>query len=457
MREKLLYRSTNRNLNTPTISGFRDTVTFEEALFMGQAPDEGLFMPERIPSMSPQEISGLRSRPYHEVAFEILRRFLSQEVDDAVLRSVTEKACNFEIPIEKLEDDIHIIRLDRGPTASFKDFAARVMARLMQRLKPVREEMAILVATSGDTGSAVGEACAGLDGMRVIILYPELEVSPLQKKHLDTIGGNAYSVAVSGTFDDCQRLVKEASGDPALAALHLTSANSINIGRILPQITYYFYACVNTARDGQPVVFSVPSGNLGNSLGCEIARRMGMPVKKLVIGTNANDEVPEFLRTGVYRALQPSRACLSNAMNVGNPSNLARFFDLYGGTVDKEGEVHVQPDIAEMRRRIYSVSVNDEETISTMKDVYDRHGVVLEPHGAVGVAALRRYFRENERCLSICLETASPAKFPEVMDKTLGITPEVPSSLARIAGRTGEPYRLPPQYQDFKHYLLGLI
>ena len=454
MKRRILYYSTNRELNTERITGFKDNVTFEEALFMGQAPDEGLFMPTRIPELTEREISGLRGKPYHEVAYEILRRFLAFDVSDEDLRSITEAANEFEVPIERLERDVYVARLDRGPTGSFKDFAAGIMARLMGRLKARDCEITVLVATSGDTGSAVGEAYAGIEGIRVFILYPESEVSPLQKRQLDSIGRNVQALAVDGKFDDCQRLVKKAFSDRELASLNLTSANSINIWRVLPQVVYYFYCYVNVVEETQPVVFSVPSGNLGNSLGCEIARRMGLPVKRLIIATNENDEVPDFLATGTYMKVQPSRVCLSNAMNVGNPSNLARFFDLYGGIIDKEGIVHRKPDLGEMRKRLYSTAISDEETAETIKHVYEKYGRVVEPHGAVGIAALMRYFEENERTPSICLETASPAKFPEIIEKVLGISPETPPSLSRLSERKGEPDSLPNDYGSFRDYLL---
>lgn len=453
--DKILYYSTNRDLNTKEIRGFRSSVTFREALFMGQAPDQGLFMPTRIPELTEAEILELKGRPYHEVAYEILRRFLANDVQDSDLKTITREAYDFDVPIEKLGEDIYIVRLDCGPTASFKDFAARLMARLMQRLRPEDREITVLTATSGDTGSAVGEAYKGLKGISVFILYPKSEVSPVQKKQLDSIGENVRAVAVDGKFDDCQRLVKQAFSDPELRTQRLTSANSINIGRVLPQIVYYFYSYTNIVDQFRTVVFSVPAGNLGNSLGCEIAERMGLPVKKLILATNENNEVPEFLRTDIYMKVEPSRICLSNAMNVGNPSNLARFFDLYGGTLDKDGTVHRKPDIQEMRKHLYSASISDAETIETIRHVYEKYGTIVEPHGAVGIAALMKFFRENERTLSICMETAAPAKFPEIMKEVLGISPETPPSLSRINRRKASADDLPNDYSKFRQYLLS--
>lgn len=421
---------------------------------MGQAPDEGLFMPIKIPKLSKKNLLRLKGKHYYEVAYEILKKFLSCEIKDKELKAITKDAYNFEIPIEKLDQHVYIVRLDRGPTASFKDFAARLMARLMYKLKPENKNITILVATSGDTGSAVGEAFWGLEGIKVYILYPKSEVSSIQKKQLDSIGKNVQAIMIDGKFDDCQKLVKEAFADPGLKKLNLTSANSINIGRILPQIVYYFYSYINIVNKIQPVIFSVPSGNFGNSLGCEIARRMGLPVKKIILATNKNDEFPRFLKTGVYKKLEPSRKCLSNAMNVGNPSNLARYFDLYDGILDKEGIVYKRPNLKEMRKYLYSVSVSDKETIQTIKRTYKNYKIVLEPHGAVGVGALQKYFKESKKTLSICIETAHPAKFPEVIKKELRVTPKMPDALRKISKRKGRADYLPNNYKKFKEYLL---
>jgi len=447
--ERILYYSTNRKLE----QGFTKKVTFKEALFMGLAPDNGLFMPTEIPKLSKEEILKLKNKHYHEIAHNILKLFLKNEINDDDLKQITKDAYNFEVPIEKLDNLTYIVRLDHGPTASFKDFAARLMARAMQKLKPKDKQITILVATSGDTGSAVGEAYRSLEGIKVYIFYPENEVSNIQKKQLDSIGKNVKAIAINGKFDDCQKLVKEAFSDPELKKLNLTSANSINIGRILPQIVYYFYSYLNVADDFEEILFSIPSGNFGNSLGCEIARRMGLPVK-LLLAVNENDEFPKFLETKEYKKIEPSRHCLSNAMNVGNPSNLARYFELYNGTIDKEGIVHKMPDIEEMKKFIDSVSISDEETIKTIKEIYEKYKIIIEPHGAVGIAALSKYFEKNKKTKSICLETADPAKFPEIIRKELNIEPKVPEILRKINKREGNPVYLPNSYEKVKDCLV---
>lgn len=455
MADSILYYSTNRDLGEAAgIVPFKGKVSFREALLLGQAPDEGLFMPDRIPSLRPEEILALKNRPYTEAALLVGWSFLQGEIGKDALRRIVEDAYDYDVPLEPVTGRKFLMRLDRGPTASFKDFAARMMARLMSHFRDTGSRLNILVATSGDTGSAVGDAYRGVPGIAVTILYPRDEVSGRQKKQLDTIGQNVQAVSVEGKFDDCQDLVKQAFADPELAGLNLTSANSINFGRILPQIVYYVYAYARLAEPGEEIVFSVPSGNFGDALGCEYARRMGLPVRTLVMPTNENDEFPRFLETGLYAKISPSRACLSNAMNVGHPSNLARFFDLYGGTVDRGGRVWKRPDREEMQRRIFSVSVSDEETRRTIRRVYDAYKVVLEPHGAVGWKGLEAWLtRHGDFPLCVSLETAHPAKFPEEVQAILGIDPELPPSMRDLDGRTGEPRELAGTYKEFSGYL----
>ena len=455
MSQRIYYYSTNRNLGgIPGLVPWKKTVSFREALLQGQAPDEGLFMPDPIPVIPIQSIMALRGRPYSAAAMLVATAFLADEIPREVLEKIVAESYNYPVPLEKVVDRKYIMRLDQGPTASFKDFAARMMARLMSHFRDPDTRLNVLVATSGDTGSAVGEAFKGVEGIDVYILYPKGEVSGRQKKQLDTIGENVRAISVLGKFDDCQNLVKQAFSDPSLTAFNLTSANSINFGRILPQIIYYIYAYSQLAEGGEEIVFSVPSGNFGDALGCEYARRMGLPVKRLVMPTNENDEFPKFLETGVYEKISPSRACLSSAMNVGHPSNLARFFDLYGGTVDRGGAVHRYPDINEMRRRIFSVSITEEETKKTIKRAYDQYGILLEPHGAVGWRGLEVYLeRYGDFPLCISIETAHPAKFPDEIEGLLGISPELPESMKGIDQKKGKPFELSASYEEFKDYL----
>lgn len=449
------YYSTNRNLkNIAGITPFTGKVSFKEALLKGQASDEGLFMPDTIPQISLKDIQNLKGIPYSDAALLVAKAFLADEFPLEALQKIVTDSYNYPVPLEEVRPKNYVMRLDRGPTASFKDFAARMMARLMSNCRPKGERLNILVATSGDTGSAVGEALKGVAGIDVTILYPENEVSGMQKKQLDTIGGNVQALSVSGKFDDCQNLVKQAFSDPQIEKFNLSSANSINFGRILPQIIYYIYAYAQLAENGEQAIFSVPSGNFGDALGCEYARRMGLPVAKLVMPTNENDEFPIYLATGKYNKVSPSRACISNAMNVGHPSNLARFFDLYGGTVDRVGQVHKYPDLEEMRRHIFSVSVTDAQTRETIKSVYKRYNVILEQHGTVGWTGLEEYLKiAPEHKLAICLETAHPAKFPEEIQNLLGINPPLPESMKNLDQRTGSAVAISGNYDDFKNYL----
>jgi len=449
------YYSTNCNLkNVAGIKPFTGKVSFKEALLKGQASDEGLFMPDTIPQLALKDIQKLKGKPYSDTALLVAKAFLSDEFPLDVLQKVVVDSYNYPVPLEEVKPKTYVMRLDQGPTASFKDFAARMMARLMSNCRPKGERLNILVATSGDTGSAVGEAFKGVAGIDVIILYPEKEVSGMQKKQLDTIGGNVQALCVAGKFDDCQNLVKQAFSDPQFEKFNLTSANSINFGRILPQIIYYVYAYAQLAENGEDAIFSVPSGNFGDALGCEYARRMGLPVSKLIMPTNENDEFPIYLATGKYNKVSPSRACISNAMNVGHPSNLARFFDLYGGSVDRVGQVHKYPDLEEMRRHIFSVSVNDAQTRETIKSVYKRYKVILEQHGAVGWAGLEEYLKTApEQKLAICLETAHPAKFPDEIVNLLGLTIPVPESMKNIDQRKGSAVAMSNDYDDFKRFL----
>lgn len=445
------FISTNRAL----AGGFKESVGFRDALFMGQAPDMGLFVPEKLPTFSNDELMALKGKPFRETAYTVMKAFLADEIDYLSLRAMTDEAYRFEIPLEFAGPGAWLMRLDRGPTASFKDIAALMLARLMAHLREGGKPFTVLVATSGDTGSAVGHAFKGVPGTQVVILYPEQEVSPSQKRQLDTIGGNVSAIAIDGKFDDCQRLVKTAFADEELGVLNLTSANSINFGRILPQACYYVHAYAQLADPDEEIVFSIPSGNFGNAFAAELARGMGVPIKRIVLATNANDAFPRFLANGTYEKVAPSRECISNAMNVGHASNLARFFHAYGGVVDKDGKVHKAPKLEKMREALWSVSVSDNETRAVMKEVHTSQSTLLEPHGAVGWKGLDAYRTETrDDTLAVILETAHPAKFPEIVKEVLGLEPEVPESLADLDSRTGEPDRLPADYEALKTHLM---
>jgi threonine synthase len=396
---------------------------------------------------------------YPEIAYEVIHPYLGSLIPEEAFRSMLEEAYDFEVPVEKVYDGKYILRLDRGPTCSFKDFAARLMGRMMQYfLKQEGRSMLILTATSGDTGSAVAHAFFGLSNIKVVVLFPEREVTERQRRQMTTLGNNIFPLAVSGKFDDCQALVKKAFVDQDLRSINLSSANSINIGRLLPQAVYYFYAYSRVAAEGEKAVFSVPSGNFGDLMGGLIALKMGLPVHRFVAATNENDEFPSFMRTGVYEPIKPSRNCISNAMNVGHPSNLARIFNLYKGEMDETGHVSLRPDLQAMQRDIFAVSISDAETRKTIVDVYLKYGALLEPHGSVGWAGLMRYLSEcGDWSPCVSLETADPAKFPEEILRLTGVNPPLPAAMARLDKMPEHFQKMNGDYISLKKYLSGFL
>lgn len=444
-RDKTTFYSTN--LDAPDVN-------FETALLTGLAPDKGLYMPKAIPRLTKEDIDSMKHLEYAQIASLVAKTILRCEIDEKTLENITQDAYNFDIPIEKITANDYIMRLDQGPTASFKDFAARMMARIIQHFtKKQNKKITILTATSGDTGSAVAHAFYNLKNIKVIILYPKDEVSQRQRKQMTTLGKNITSLAVDGKFDDCQAMVKQAFSDPELKNINLTSANSINIGRLIPQTIYYFYAYSRIA-DSEEIVFSVPSGNFGNLMGGLLAKKMGLPVRKFIAAVNENDEFPGFLETGNYKKIAPSRNCLSNAMNVGHPSNLSRLVALYGGRMDETGKIHRMPDMEAIRKDIYTISVTDKETKDTIKSTYEKHKILIEPHGAVGWYALEKYRQEtNDNTPAVCLETAHPAKFPDEIISLTGIKPELPESLKSLDEKEEQKENISADYKELKNFL----
>lgn len=432
-----------------------EEVNFETALITGLAPDKGLYMPKTLPYFTEEELVSLKNEEYPEIAFQLLKKILEGEIDEESLRTITYDAYNYEVPLEEVDENTYIMRLDRGPTASFKDFAARMMARLMQYyLKKENKELTILTATSGDTGSAVAHAFYGLDNIRVIVLFPEDEVSDRQRKQMTTLDKNISALAIDGKFDDCQAMVKQAFADSDLKHLNLSSANSINIGRLIPQTLYYFYSYLKLKDYPEEIIFSIPSGNFGNMMGCVLAKNMGVPIKKIIASVNENDEVPTFLSTGEYEKIVPSRNCISNAMNVGHPSNLARLIAIYGGEMDEQGNINKLPDMERLNGDIFSTSVTDEETKAMVREFFEEHNILIEPHGAVGIKGLMDYRAStNDDTLAVTLETAHPAKFPEEVRSAIGIEPEPPQSLKEIEEREEQMEFLGTDYEKFKSYL----
>jgi threonine synthase len=439
-------------------NGRAPAVNLRDALLVGQAPDRGLYLPEKFPRFAPDEIAAFARLPYHEIAFRVLSRYTEGIVDSGTLAAICRDTYNFDVPLEKVYDRVHVMRLDCGPTASFKDFAARLMARLFGHfLRETGRHVTILTATSGDTGSAVAHAFHNVPGVRVFVLFPFDEVSVRQRKLMTTLAENVRTIAIDGKFDDCQAMVKRAFADPELKHIPLSSANSINIGRLLPQGIYYFHAASRIAKPGEPVVFSVPSGNFGDTMGAIVARQMGLPIKKLIASVNDNDAFPRFLETGNYQKIVPSRNSLSNAMNVGHPSNLARLVAVYGGQMDETGKIHRAPDLAAMRRDIFSSSVSDKRTRTTIQEAWKQHELLLEPHSAVAWRGFLDWLAVEPLggAPAVVLETAHPAKFPEEIEKNLGFSPEVPSSIAAVEKLPENYDHMDADYDKFREYLIA--
>jgi threonine synthase len=445
----ILFQSTN---------GQSPAVNVREALLAGQAPDRGLYLPKEFPRLTWQEMAAFAKLPYHEIAFRVLSKYTGGIIPDAELSAMCRSAYNFPVPLEIINVRIFLMRLDQGPTASFKDFAAQMMARMFGRfLREDGKQVTILTATSGDTGSAVAHAFNKIPGVRVIVLFPYSEVSVSQRKLMTTLKDNIRTVAVDGKFDDCQAMVKQAFADPDLKHIPLSSANSINIGRLLPQSVYYFYAASRVAQAGEPVVFSIPSGNFGDTMGAVVAREMGLPVRKIIATVNENDAFPRFLASGVYQKTCPSRNSLSNAMNVGHPSNLARLVAVYGGQMDETGKIHRQPDLAAMRRDIFSTSISDARTVTGVKEFWDHFQLLLEPHGAVAWQGFQDWSATEPlgNSPAVIVETANPAKFPEEVERVVGWPPDVPTNMLASLQLPEDFDRMGADYEKFKAYLIA--
>lgn len=412
------------------------------ALFRGLAPDGGLYLPERLEPLSPAVLESFRGAPFDQVALAVAKHLLGQDLAEEVLERVVREALSFPVPLAALGPGRYALELFHGPTCAFKDVGARFMARLMAALRArgaagSERPLTVLVATSGDTGSAVAHAFYGLPWVRVLVLYPWGKVSPLQERQFTTLGGNITAVAVDGTFDDCQRLVKQAFADPELSDLDLTSANSINVGRLLPQVFYYFHAWGQLPEPPAELVISVPSGNFGNLTAGLMAKRLGLPVSRFVAATNVNDVVPQYLDTGRFEP-RPSVATLSSAMDVGNPSNFARILALYG------------QDLGALRAEVLGAAYDDQATRAAIAQVFAATGYVLDPHSAVAWLGLRRALEERPAATGILLATAHPAKFAEVVEPVIGRAVPLPPQLAACLGKKPDVVRLAPELQALR-------
>jgi threonine synthase len=442
--QRVFYYSTNN---------YEERVSFETALLNGIASNYGLYMfpKEAIPFFHSEKIFKFRDMSYAEIAYEILNPFLVPDIEEKALKRLLSDAYDerkIKTHIQRVTGKSYIMWLSEGPTHSFKDYAARFYGRVLEYfLKKRKERKIVVVATSGDTGGAVADALFGLEQVECVVFYPRDSISEGQRRQMTTLKGNVYAFEVNGDFDICQALAKEilsdkdyakeAFGDPSI----FTSANSISIGRLLPQAVYPFFGYSRIEDGGEGFIASVPSGNFGNMMGTVIAKKMGLPVKKILCALNENTEFLEFLKEGKY-VVKPTKKSPSSAMNVSHPSNLARLFDLYGGhiyderdqltgEVKRKGIIDKMPDMEGLRNDIEAISVSNEEHYSAIKEVYERFRIILDPHGAVGWRALERYLDGIHDFPAIVYETAHPGKFPEEIKKAIGFEPEIPEGIKR--------------------------
>lgn len=418
-------------------------VDLRQAVTQGLAPDNGLYMPERIPELPQDFFVTINQKSFQEIAFEVANSFLGDDIPATELRRMVEHTIQFDAPLVSIEENIYALELFHGPTLAFKDFGARFMSQLLGFFaKQQKKEIIILVATSGDTGSAVANGFLNVPGTKVVVLYPSGKVSEIQEKQFTTLGGNITAVEVDGTFDDCQRLVKQAFLDQRLTKkLFLTSANSINIARLIPQSFYFFYAYSRISGTRNPLVFSVPSGNFGNLTGGLIAKRMGLPIHKFIAATNINDVIPQFLTSKIFNPRE-SQQTISNAMDVGNPSNFVRMLDLY------QGDVHL------LSKEVTGYSFTDAETRAAMRNVFSSKQYTMDPHGAVAYLGLKKFLKENvTKVTGIFAETAHPAKFKEVVEETLKAEVKIPTELQEFLRHPKKSIRMTVSYETFSSFL----
>ena len=429
-----MYYSTN---------GKAPRADLRKAVVKGLAEDRGLYMPERIPRLPDAFFQSLGERSFVEVASAVAEAFFGDDVAPAELRRIVEETLAFDCPLHEVEPGIWALELFHGPTLAFKDVGARFMARLLRHFLQGEGCVNVLVATSGDTGSAVANGFLGVEGIRVFVLYPKGKVSPIQECQFTTLGRNVTALEIDGCFDDCQALVKAAFVDAELnAAMRLTSANSINVARFLPQAFYYFWAYAQLQRMGQAsnVVGCVPSGNFGNLCAALFGKRMGLPVRRFIAANNANRVFYDFLQKGAYEP-RASIQTLANAMDVGNPSNFARIWDLYGHSVDA------------IRTDISGATYTDEQIAETIRECFSRTSYLLDPHGACGYRALKEGLRPGE--VGFFCETAHPAKFKDSVERIIGAPVAIPDRLAAFMNGRKEAVALPKDFEPFKKYLLS--
>ena len=420
-------------------------VSLKQAVVEGLAADGGLYMPVSVPSFSADFFNKLEGLSFQELSYQIAKKFIGDDLSEEVLQKIIQHTIQFDAPLIELEADVYSLELFHGPTLAFKDFGARFLSGLLGHFAQQQSrEITILVATSGDTGSAVANGFFNVQGTKVVVLYPSGKVSEVQEKQFATLGGNITALEVDGTFDDCQRLVKQAFVDQELRQkCLLASANSINIARLIPQTFYYFRAFAQLQRGHNKVVFAVPSGNFGNLTAGLMAMRMGLPVSRFIAATNVNDIVPVFLQTKQFSP-RPSQQTISNAMDVGNPSNFARMIDLY------------ENDFDALTKDVIGCRFLDEETMRAMKDVFLRTGYILDPHGAIGYLGLKKYREKNsEKVIGVFLETAHPGKFYETVEHAIQRKVDLPERLLEFTRKNKMSIRMNNDLGQLRAILLN--
>ncbi|WP_281638000.1 threonine synthase [Flavobacterium marginilacus] len=423
------------NHNAPNVS-------FQEAVIQGLAADKGLYFPESITSLAPSFFDSIESLSHEEIAFEAIKQFVGDEIPTETLKQIIAETLCFDFPVVEVENGIYSLELFHGPTMAFKDVGARFMSRCLGYFNKDKKDAknTVLVATSGDTGGAVASGFLGVNGVDVVILYPSGKVSDIQERQLTTLGQNIKALEVDGVFDDCQDMVKKAFLDETLAHKNLTSANSINIARWLPQMFYFFFAYKALKSQNKPLVFSCPSGNFGNICAGIIAKKLGLPIDHFVASTNVNDTVPRFLVNGIYDP-KPSIATISNAMDVGNPSNFVRIQEMYNN------------DLAQFEKDFTSYTFTDAETLTAMKHIYnDDRKYIAEPHGAVGYLGLKKELANKTNAIGVFLETAHPIKFLDVVEPALGVTLPLPKQIESVMNKEKVSVKI-KTYDDLKAFL----
>lgn len=431
-----MYYSTN---------GKAPLATLEEAVVKGLAGDRGLYMPEKIKRLPREFYDNIADMSFHEIAIKVADAFFGEDIESKALEEIVRDTLSFDCPVVRVTDSIYSLELFHGPTLAFKDVGARFMARLLQYFikKENKREVNVLVATSGDTGSAVANGFLGVDGINVYVLYPKGKVSKIQECQFTTLGNNITAIEVDGVFDDCQQLVKSAFMDEELNRhMNLTSANSINVARFLPQSFYYFnaYARMRQLGKADKLVVCVPSGNFGNITAALFGHEMGLPIHRFIAANNANDIFFKYLQTGEYKPM-PSKQTIANAMDVGDPSNFARIYDLYKGSYDR------------IKSLIGGATYSDPQIGETMRRCYIENGYVLDPHGACGYQALKDMLEDGET--GVFCETAHPAKFKETVEKAINAETDIPTRLAEFMKGTKESVNMTNCFSDFKAFLMG--